>query len=1003
MTLRYLAALAGAMVLSSLADRAWAAPPKPLENLARRATATATSEHNQHYQARFVLDGKIPAQGTGAADLDAAWCVLKARSGDQAELSLQWNEPVELAEVVYWGRTTWFINECWKDYQLYLGDNPVPAVQGQFKMIHGPQRVKFPKTRVARLRLKFLNSYGGFNPGALEIQAFSESLPDKQFARLMQALGCAVAAAPNVDETDLARLRQLIQRLSKEQASRYPDATGHLVRLDRLALARSAAEARGASGEEEVAAIDRDLERLEREVLLFDVDRIVAIRRHEIDASHVYTYHYEGFRPGGALCLVSLRDPDEKPVDLVASPTGQILDADLSYDGKTILFSWRQKQDEGYHVWKIHVDGTGLQRLTVGPWHDYNACWLPDGGIAFLSTRSPQFAYCWHAPVGILHRMNADGSGLRQLSANYLNDFTPYVLEDGRILYTRWEYVDRPAIPIQSLWTINPDGTGLAGYYGNRVLSPATFMDVRPIPGTTRILCTMTGHNGPARGAIGIVDRAKGVNAQAAIENLTPDVPVPKVGEGCGNFEGSKLYSCPCPLDSTRFLVSARGPLLVRTLSGDCQAIARSAPDEGMQWFAAQPVRPRFRPPVVAGKLPDQAEKMATVFLQDVYNGLEPYVARGEVKTLRVVRELPKTVRIDPSLRAFGFQFPVISCGATYAGKQVLGEVPIEADGSACFRVPSGIPIYFMALDAQGSAVQRMRSFTHLMPGEVQGCVGCHEHRLSVSRPQLSLAAMRPPRELAPPEWGVIGFDYSRLVQPVLDQHCANCHNPVDAPKRIDLSAGKTDFFNVSYECLARENQGGRGSPYVSWIPTYNGQEWNILQIQPKSWGSPASKLAEVLLSGHRDEQGKARVSLDEGSRRRILAWIDLNVPYYGSSETAYPERTGCRQILPEGLDPLLAEVGRRRCAECHREGKFPRREWVRITEPELNPFLLAPLAKSAGGSQRCGKAVFSSKDDPDYRTILAAFEPVSAMLRARPRMDMPGGKPAPDVCRSCK
>jgi hypothetical protein len=222
----------------------------------------------------------------------------------------------------------------------------------------------------------------------------------------------------------------------------------------------------------------------------------------------------------------------------------------------------------------------------------------------------------------------------------------------------------------------------------------------------------------------------------------------------------------------------------------------------------------------------------------------------------------------------------------------------------------------------------------------------------------------------------------------------------VDPPRGTDLSGGKTDFFNVSYDVLARENQGPRGSPYVNWIPTYNGQEWNILEITPKAWGSPQSKLAELVLSGHPDEQGKRRVEMDASSIHRILAWIDLNVPYYGTSETAYPERIGCRQIYPEGLDRVLSDVAARRCAACHVEGKIPRREWTRITEPELNPFLVAPLAREAGGSQRCGTAVFPNREDPDYQAILSTFAPVERLLRERPRMDMPGAKPAPDVCR---
>ena len=143
-----------------------------------------------------------------------------------------------------------------------------------------------------------------------------------------------------------------------------------------------------------------------------------------------------------------------------------------------------------------------------------------------------------------------------------------------------------------------------------------------------------------------------------------------------------------------------------------------------------------------------------------------------------------------------------------------------------------------MALDAQGRAIQRMRTFTHLMPGEVQGCVGCHEHRNQT--PGTSLGARTRgglPRDLRPPEWGTGGFDYSRIVQPVLDKYCVSCHDAVDAPHGIDLTGDKTDFFNVSYDVLARENQGDRGSPFVNWIPTYNGQEWNILESPAENMG----------------------------------------------------------------------------------------------------------------------------------------------------------------------
>lgn len=960
----------------------WATSP---ENLAKAAAAEASSEHGQAYRASFAIDGRIPAAGSTVADRGTAWCVLKSKAGDEAEFVLRWPHEIHAAELVYWGRTAWSINDCWKDYELYLDATVEPAVRGSFTASHGPQRVALPAIGFCQLRLKFRNSHGGPNPGASEIQVFARAPSRAELdaiAKAQTVLGpdqLPYRYAPPKAEVD--SVASLVKELSTRYGESYAAAASHRTRL----VAPT-------------AAVD-----VQREALLFDVDQLLLIKRHEIAASHVYTYHYEGFRAGGGLYLAPVGNKAGPPRCLVDAQRGQILDADLSHDARRVVFSWRREESEGYHLWLVNIDGSGLTQLTRGQWHDYNTCWLPDGGLAFLSTRWPQFAYCWHAPVGVLCRMNIDGSGFQRLSANYLNDFTPSVLDDGRIIYTRWEYVDRPAIPIQSLWTMNPDGTCLAGYFGNRKISPATFMEARAVPGTQKILCTMTGHNGPARGAIGLLDRSRGVNAQEAIENLTPEVKIPKIDEGNGNTSGAKPYSGPYPLDATRFLCAARGPIVVRTIDGRCQSIAVPAPEDGQEWFSPQPLRSRIPPPVITPRVERNAPPTATVYLQDVYNGLEPQVRRGDVTAIRVVREMPKAVRIDPRYRAFGFQFPVISCGATYAPKQVLGETPVAADGSACFRVPAGIPVYFMALDAEGRAVQRMRSFTHFMPGEVQGCIGCHESRLRGVSQRPNVTRGVEPRELIPPDWGTDGFDYSRIVQPVLDRYCVQCHNPTNREGGFDLCGDKTDYFNVSYELLARERAGKTGSPLVKWIPTFNGQEWNILEITPKFWGSPASKLADLILAGHPDAAGKRRVSVDLESRRRLFAWIDLNVPYYGTSETAYPERRGSRQILPDDLDMVLADVGRRRCAECHAEGKFPRREWTRITRPEYNAFLMAPLSKSDGCAQQCGRAVFADRSDPDYQAILRTFAPVQEMLRYTPRMDMPGAKPAPDACRICQ
>ncbi|MDP7133404.1 MAG: hypothetical protein QF437_23115, partial [Planctomycetota bacterium] len=722
---------------------------------------------------------------------------------------------------------------------------------------------------------------------------------------------------------------------------------------------------------------------------------LVLIQRRELNPSHVYSYHNEGFRTGGGLYHFTPDEKDGELKELVASPDGQLLDCDVSYDGSQILFSWRKNRKDTYQLYRINVDGSGLEQITEDACHNYNACWLPDGGIAFLSDRKPAYAYCHTSTVGVLYRMDRGGKNIRRLSANYLNDFTPCVMNDGSLIYGRWEYVDRPAIPIQSLWTINPDGSELSVFYGNRVLSPATFIEPRPIPGTTKVLCTMTAHNGPCRGAIGIIDPSHGVNAQASIRNLTPEVNIGQVGRGSGNHIRGPFES-PYPLDAQHFLASRRGTILLRDYDGTKQCVL-IRPAGGMGFYNVQPIRKRQRPPQQPSRLPESKEDRATVFVQDVYNGLEPYVKRGEVKQLCVVQEIEKSKFASNRYRAFGFQFPVVSCGATYAPKKVWGYADVEDDGSANFKVPAGIPIYFMALDAEGRAVQRMRSFTHFMPGEVRGCVGCHESRSKTARMAgRPLATMRSPQDLEPPEWGLTGFSYSRIVQPVLDRYCVECHNATNAPKGIDLAGDRTDFFNVSYEKLAREGRPG-ANPYTKWIPTFNGHEANILQVTPKAWGSPASKLADIILTGHPDEDGKARFKMDDLGRRRIMAWIDLNVPYYGTSHSNHYNRKGCRQMTPPALEATLRKVAGKRCVSCHKPGgkgsaRIPRQAWLRITNPHLNNFLLAPLAKAGGGTEACGQPVFKSKADPDYLAILKTFEPLHKLLKETPRKDMPGG-----------
>lgn len=958
------------------------------ENLAPKARVSASSQFNDTYRPQMAVNGVVPSD---VLPNGSDWAVRGTQNG---WFELQWDQPIEAAQILYYARTTSPLLECFKDYAVYLNGETKPAVQGTLERRYGPQKIALPKQQAKRIRIEFLSSHpGAINPGAAEIAVYPVPVSDAALAAM---------SIPPEEKTPQAK-----------------------------ALRQQLIEGR------------------------FGFRDILLVKRKSLEISHVYVYHVEGYRPGGGLYLFTPDENGGKLKCLFDAGQGMITTADLSYDGREIVFAMRRgghiasspvshiedisrypEEASNYHLFRMNIDGTGLVQLTHGSHNNLDPCWLPDGGIAFMSDRKPAYAYCWVTTSPVLYRMERDGSKQKRLSANYLMDFTPSVLNNGRIIYTRWEYVDRPACPIQSLWSINPDGTGLAGFYGNRVLSPGTFMDAQPIPNTNCVIATATNHNGPCRGGIVAIDPTKGANSREAVRNLTPEIDIYAHRVGGGPYGNGMLdcgirgaYEKPFAIDEQHFLVSKGGVVQLRDF--DANAVSLLGTQEGMGFYSPQPVRKQTPPPVLRGNLMDYNAKLpedgsvsgnwATVVMQDVYNGLEPHVKRGEVKQVVVVQEVEKSTHSpftnkcpdSPAMRAipiFGFQFPLVSCGATYAPKKVWGTADVAADGSAAFRVPSEVPIYFLALDGEGRAVQRMRTFTHLMPGEVQGCVGCHADRNSVvPRPTNYRTAHVTPQELRRPAWGVKGFSYPEVVQPVFDRHCVQCHNQHEQPAGVDLTGDMTDFFSVSYDILCRTGTQGeknwashgspsgaaydhtRGrSPYVEWIWTINGAETNILEIAPRRWGSPASKLTEILRSGHPDKTGKPRVNVPDEDRRRVYLWMDLNVPYYGTSSSNHKAQLGSRRMMPLDLDATLSEVASRRCVECHATS-LPRKFYTRVTKPANNNFLLAPLAKSAGGTEKCGKAVFLSTADPDYQKILQTFAPIRELLKRRPRADMEG------------
>ena len=412
--------------------------------------------------------------------------------------------------------------------------------------------------------------------------------------------------------------------------------------------------------------------------------------------------------------------------------------------------------------------------------------------------------------------------------------------------------------------------------------------------------------------------------------------------------------------------------------------------DEQLSCFNAISIVPRQRPHQVS--LSEWADlSHGTFLLVDVYQGLLKYgVRRGEVKALRVMTQTRRPTN-NRGARAYfhGHDIvdPVIGAGTFYV-KYNIGTVPVHQDGSAYFRAPAGTELYFQAIDADGKELARMGSFTQLVPGEQQTCIGCHESRHSAPPrlPEVPIALRHPAADIEPPTWGAGPVDFVRQVQPVFDKYCASCHSGVDPDAGIDLSGDKTRHLNMANDKLASTN-------HVQFYYLTPPQELTGHFI-PMESGSRVSRIVELIEEGHGD------VDVDPESRRRLYAWIEANIPYYGTYEHTRPGTSGSRDAWTGKWIDRLTNSFNTKCAACH--GELDRRQnrhstWVNLTHPEFSRMLNAPLAKSAGGLELCqsknGRQPFRFKDktDPDYRAMLGWITEGKEILRSKPRMDMPG------------
>ena len=683
----------------------------------------------------------------------------------------------------------------------------------------------------------------------------------------------------------------------------------------------------------ELTKFGADLQQLHREILtgsdpFAGFDKIVFVKRYTYQSSHYYTDFIDGCEKfGGNVCTLDLNTGEV--VEIVGSMKHGIFGRyDLSFDGKRIVFAWKEKIGVGFRIYQVNVNGTGLKQITfdppdeqqridrywkrsLGSWagrpvqyrhhtDDMDPCFLPDGGICFISTRC-EFGILCDGPdyftTTVLYRMDGDGKNITKLSNSSVSESYPSVMTDGRVLYTRWEYVDKGAVSAKCLWAMYPDGTASAEIYGNDIAIPSAFIQGRSIPGKFNQYLVLGGpHCCPTNGVGTVIrlDLTRNYRTEEPMTHITPNVRMTASGHnGFRQLRNGKwvqdtkgpLYIDPFPLSDRIFLVSHNVDREWREFDAwdlyvlDETGAAFLIHDDGeISCYQPMPLRARSMPPVLKSSRDEAMAKqdMATVIVTDVYQGLEG-IERGEVKYIRVNEQAPRpwASRRNWAGDEYDQQHACITKNTHLGLKVQHGIVPVYEDGSAYFVVPARKNIFFQVLDENFMELQRERTFVNYMPGETRSCVGCHEKNIDAppQSKKTPMALLHPAHRPGPQPGERTGqrpIHYITDVQPVLDAHCIKCHSG-DKPKaKLDLTGAMTTHFSRSYEnILARR--------LIPVIGENHPKAGNIHYLPAKSLGSHASKLIAHLKKGHQ------KIKLTQEEWVRLTTWVDSNGQFYGS------------------------------------------------------------------------------------------------------------------------
>ena len=606
------------------------------------------------------------------------------------------------------------------------------------------------------------------------------------------------------------------------------------------------------------------------------------------------------FFPGSELSMVKMKGIWGEEEVLFSDTTGVYRDPDMHFDGKHLLFSWKKSaKEDDFHLYEINLDTRETKQITSGLGHaDIEGIYLPDGNIMFNSTRNGSAVDCWFTEVSNLYLCDREGKYMRRIGFDQVHTSNPTLLDDGRVVYTRWDYNDRGQVWTQPLLQMNIDGTGQTEYYGVNSWFPTTTTHARQIPGTRKIMATIMGHHTPQHGKLAIIDPEAGRDENEGVMLVAPlRKPKNERIDAYGQF--GEQFQHPFPLNEKEFLVSytplgyyvghpMEFGIYWMNIDGERELLISDPSVSCNQPVLKAPRKVPFERPTTV----DYTKDDGLYYIQNIYEGNSLNgIPEGTVKKLRIVEIEFRAASIG---QAYGqgkgggghAGSPVGVGNASWDLKKVHGTVDVYEDGSAFFSAPARVPLYFQALDENGFVIQTMRSWSTLQPGEFQSCVGCHEHKntVPVAGHPVSIAMNKGVQEITPKDdAGLRNFSYIREVQPVWDRHCISCHDGTKHKMSLKGDMHVVDNqtkrkFSESYLNLTHARKtGGNDSwqglaehPEVNWISSLS----EPTLLQPYSAGAATSNLIKRMQKGH----GGAKVSEDE--IEAVALWLDLLVPF---------------------------------------------------------------------------------------------------------------------------